>query len=195
MQAFASRRAALFLTLAGCLAILAVVPTGRAQTESVPPVLGGSWRLEGSDEAAMRTVIAAFQPTIDGLPEIVHGFARDRLRSSMQPPRSVQVSVEGSSVSVRLTSDHVTTVEGTLGRRARARGVEDGTVVSTRLSGGWLQVHYSSDQAEMYQLFSTEADGSRMHLDHTLTGPRITGTVRYRIEYARGQSGHGASGD
>ncbi len=157
-----------------------------SQVSAVPATLVGSWAHDGDLSRALRTIDAVFAPSVAALPEMLHGFARDRIRSGMPPPRQIAVSVEGSRVRVRLESaERTTTVDGTLGARARTTGVEDGTSVTPRLEGGWLELRYEGEEAVMTQLFSTEPDGARMHLDYHVTNPRLAGPVRYRLEYVR----------
>jgi hypothetical protein len=131
-----SRRAAMVLLAAAVLAAAAVLPgEGRAQA-AVPSVLEGTWHYDGPPATAMRTVEAAFAASIATLPELLRGFARDRIRSSMEPPRRVLVALEGARVRVRLEAQRTTIVDGPLGSAARVSGVEDGTGVTPRLESG-----------------------------------------------------------
>lgn len=159
---------------------------GPSRVSAVPAALVGSWAHDGDITRALRTIDAVFAPSVAALPEMLHGFTRDRIRSGMPPPRQIAVSIEGSRVRVRLeSSERTTTVDGTLGAHARTTGVEDGTSVTPRLEGGWLELRYEGEEAVMTQLFSTEPDGARMHLDYHVTNPRLAGPVRYRLEYVR----------
>ncbi len=166
--------------------LLAMSPRGgAAQSASVPAVLASSWRLEGGSARALRTIDAAFAPSISALPELLQGFARDRIHSSMGPPRDVVVALDGARVRVTLTGEaRNVVVSGALNTAATTSGVDDGTRVTPRLSGGWLELFYEGEGAELRQLFSTEADGSHMHLDYTVVNERLAGPVRYRLDYA-----------
>jgi hypothetical protein len=121
------------------------------------------------------------------LPEMLQGFARDRIRSDMEPPRRVVVAVEGARIRVTLERTRTTLVSGPLGASATTSGVQDGTVVTPSLQGGWLDIRYVGEGSEMHQLFSTEPDGARMHLDYTITGGRLPSPVRYRLDYVHPQ--------
>src|SRR5690606_17169342 len=176
------------LLFAALLLLLAASPlAGRAQpgaqARTVPSTLAGTWVHHGDRERAMRTIDAAFAPTISRLPQIMHGFARDQIRSYIEPPRSVRVAIDGQRVRVVLEASRETVIDGTLGARARTRNVESGTRVTPRLQGGWLELLYEGQASEMRQLFSTEPDGSQMHLDYTVTAPQISTPVRFRLEY------------
>jgi len=136
--------------------------------------------------SAMRIVDAAFRPTISALPQILHGLARERIRANMTPANRVTLSIDGERVRVVLEAARTTVVSGALGAPARTSGVEAGTRVTPRLSSGWLELLYEGEGSELRQLFSAEPDGSRMHLDYTVSGPQLSrGPVRYRLEYVR----------
>jgi hypothetical protein len=173
------------------VALLLVAPVlaplgGRAQTASVPAVLAGTWVPEGGVGRGTQVLDAAFAPSIAALPEIMHGFARGRIRDGMPVARRVVISLDGPRVRVSLESDHPRTIAGPLGARATTTGVSSGTTVTQRLSGGWLELVYEGEGSELRQLFSTEPDGSRMHLDSTVrSGQLAGGMVRFRIEYVR----------
>jgi hypothetical protein len=167
------------------LVALALVPLVGAQSGSVPVQLAGTWTVEGSTARAMRVVEGAFEPAVQTMPELFRGFARDRVRSSMEPPRRIVVTLEGSRVRVAFERTDPSTVDGSLGGTAAATGVDDGTTVTTRLSGGWLEIVYVGSGSEMRQLLSTEADGSRMHLDYAIESTQLPFPVRYRLEYVR----------
>jgi hypothetical protein len=175
----------------GCLALvlvlLAMSPRSSiAQTASVPVQLAGTWALDGDESRSIRVIDAAFQPSLDRLPDFMHGYARGRIRDDMSPPRTVVVALNGPQVDVRFQGVHPRTIVGNLGAHATtATGVDDGTVVTPRITSGWLELHYVGDGSEMRQLLSTEADGNHMHLDFAITSPQLVGTVRYRLEYAR----------
>lgn len=180
------------MRLAALTSILAAGATlpdlGSAQSGAVPGALAGTWVHEGDVARGMRTVEAAFAPTIASLPELLQGFARDRIRSSMPPPRRVVVALDGSRVRVTLESERRAMIDGSLGSAATASGVDAGTRVTPRLQGGWLELRYEGEGSELRQLFSTEPDGSRMHVDYTVSGGRLPTPVRYRLEYVRPSS-------
>jgi hypothetical protein len=157
-----------------------------AQQASVPSTLPGTWRHDGDLSRSVRLIDAAFAPSIASLPELVRGFARSRIHDDMPPPERVIVSVEGARVRVSLESSRAAVIDGPLGGTARTTGVDDGTRVTQRLSGGWLELRYLGEGSELLQLFSTEADGAHMHVDYTVTSPRLVAPVRYRLEYVRG---------
>lgn len=174
-----------FVVIAALLAVATLSPgPGRAQTAAVPAVLAGAWVPEGGPERGARVVEAAFAPSIAALPEILHGFARGRIRDDMPVPRRVVVAIEGAGVRLTLESAQTRTIAGPLGSPARTTGVSSGTQVTPRLSGGWLELQYEGEGSQLRQLFSTEPDGSRMHLDYTVTSPQVAGgQVRFRLEY------------
>ncbi len=157
----------------------------RAQTASVPSTLAGAWVQDGDAARAMHTVEAAFAATVATLPEMFQGFARDRIRGDMEPPRRIVVSLDGAQIRVALDTARTTVVTGPLGASATTSGVADGTRVTSRLEGGWLELRYEGEGSELRQLFSTEPDGARMHLDYHVTGPRIPSPVRYRLDFVR----------
>lgn len=156
-----------------------------AQSATVPRTLAGTWVAEGGHARAMRAVDAAFAPSIATFPTLFQGFARDRVRSSMEPPRRVLVALEGARVRVTLETTSTTVIAGPLRAPARTTGVQDGTRVTPRLEGGWLELLYEGEGSQLRQLFSTEPDGARMHLDFTVTSPQLPAPVRYRLEYVR----------
>jgi hypothetical protein len=164
---------------------LALAPPVGAQTGSVPVQLAGTWTVVGSPDRAMRIVESAFEPAIQTVPELFRGFARDRVRSTMEPPARVVVTLAGSRVRVELERTDPSTIDGPLGAVATATGVQDGTTVTTRLSGGWLDIVYVGNDSEMHQLLSTEPDGARMHLDYAIESTQLPFPVRYRLDYVR----------
>lgn len=184
---WARRRAALalFAALTFVAAGVFVPGAGRAQSAAVPAVLAGTWIHDGDPARAIRTVDAAFAASISVLPELLQGFARDRIRSDMQPPRRVLVVLESSRVRVTLEADRATVIDGAMGSPARTSGVADGTRVTPRLSSGWLELFYEGEGSELRQLLSTEPDGSHMHLDFNVVSARLRSPVRYRLEYVR----------
>ncbi|GAB4111038.1 MAG: hypothetical protein OHK0013_47010 [Sandaracinaceae bacterium] len=169
------------------LAAFVLAPLGgRAQTATVPAVLAGSWVPEGGVGRGTQVLDAAFAPSIAALPEIMHGFARSRIRDDMPVARRIVISLDGPRVRVSLESDHPRTIIGPLGARAATTGVSSGTTVTQRLAGGWLELVYEGEGSELRQLFSTEPDGARMHLDSTVRNGQLAGgMVRFRIEYVR----------
>lgn len=179
-------RAKTMLLLAMAASIGAAFPhAGTAQSGSVPRTLAGTWVAEGGPARAMRTVEAAFAPSIATFPTLFQGFARDRIRSDMAPPRRVLVSLDGPQVRVTLEAARTTVIAGPLRSPARTSGLQDGTRVTPRLEGGWLELLYEGEGSQLRQLFSTEPDGARMHLDFTVTSPQLPAPVRYRLEYVR----------
>lgn len=162
---------------------------GSAQVAgSVPSVLAGTFTYEYSAGRAMSVVDAAFEPGVSALPFFFQSIARNRIHESMRPPTRVVVTLTGSRVRVVYTSDVATkTIDGTLGSEAAVSGLEDGTRVTTSLSGGWLQLDYRGE-GDMIQLLSTEPDGSRMHVDSTVTSERLPEPVRWRLDYVRSGS-------
>lgn len=175
-----------FRWCAALAVLLAAMPfSGSAQQGSVPSVLEGTWVHDGALAAATRTVDAAFAPTVQQLPSLIQGIARDRIRSNMEPPRRIRVALSGERVRLTLESSNRVVIDGALGRPATASGVESGTRVTPRLQGGWLELRHEGEGSQLRQLFSTEPDGSQMHVDYTVTGPRLAGPVRYRLEYRR----------
>ena len=173
------------LVLALILAAAASPGAGRAQSGVVPATLAGTWAYDGDQARALRPVDAAFAPRIATLPELLQGMARDRIRSDMQPPRRVLVSLTGSRVRVTLESERTRVIDGALGSAARTTGIADGTRVTPRLEGGWLELLYQGEGSELHQLYSTEPDGSRMHVDFTVVSERLGAPVRYRLDYVR----------
>lgn len=166
-------------------AMLAGVSPGRgaAQAAGVPTVLAGTWTYDGTAARAMNIMMAAFEPGIRTFPELFQGFARDRVRSSNQPPSRIVVALEGSQVRVTLHTDRTIVIGGPLGGIATTTtGVEGDTRVTTGLRGGWLEVLWDGE-GDMQQLFSTEPDGSRMHVDFTVIADRLPAPVRYRLDY------------
>jgi hypothetical protein len=170
---------------AGALIAAAAPLDGSAQSGSVPRTLGGTWVPDGGPARAMQTVEAAFAPSIATFPTLFQGFARDRIRSDMAPPRRVLVSLDGARVRVTLETARTTIIAGPLRSPATTSGLQEGTRVTPRLEGGWLELFYEGEGSQLRQLFSTERDGSRMHLDFTVTSPQLPAPVRYRLEYVR----------
>jgi hypothetical protein len=167
------------------VAIALVPPIGSAQVGgSVPGVLAGTWAYESSAARAMSIVDAAFEPGVSALPFFFQSIARSRIHDSMRPASRVEVTLAGSRVRVVYTSDVTKTIDGALGAEAGVAGLEEGTRVSTSLSGGWLLLTYDGE-GDMTQLLSTEPDGTRMHLDCTVTSDRLPQPVRWRLDYVR----------
>ena len=79
------RKAALLLVAALLVAVGTFPGAGSAQ-QSVPATLAGNWIHRGDREASLRAIDAAFAPSIAALPEILHGFARSRIRDGIPPP-------------------------------------------------------------------------------------------------------------
>jgi hypothetical protein len=178
-----SRRSIVPLLLAIALVCGASPPLG-AQTASVPPILAGSWTHDGAVATGMHTVERAFAPAITALPYLLQGMARDRITESLQPPATIDVALSDARVRVTLHANVLKTIDGALNAHARTSGVQEGTVVTPRVASGWLDLVYEGEDSTMHQLFSTEPDGSRMHVDYSITSERV-GNVRYRLEYVR----------
>jgi len=141
---------------------------GAAQAAAVPAVLAGTWTYDGTAARAMSIMMAAFEPGIATFPELFQGFARDRVRSSNQPPSRIEVALEGPRVRVTLHTDRTIVIGGPLGGTATTTtGVEGDTRVTTGLRGGWLEVRWDGE-GDMQQLFSTEPDGAPMPVGFTV---------------------------
>jgi hypothetical protein len=177
-----------FFALACTLALACVVTLpSRAQTASVPPILAGTWAHDGDVARGMHTVERAFAPGIEALPFFLQSLARNRIADTLQPARTIDVALSGGRVRVTLHENVTKTIDGALEAHATTSGVQDDTTVTPRLSSGWLDLVYEGEDSSMHQLFSTEPDGARMHVDYTIVNPRL-GTVRYRLEYVRAPS-------
>lgn len=181
----------LFLRVAAGALVLGALSSpglGGAQTGSVPGVLAGSWTYDGTPARAMAIVDAAFEPGVSTLPYFFQSMARDRIHHSMRPANRVEITLSGNHLRVVYTSDIATKViDGELGARASVSGLESGTVVDTTLRTGWLMLSYDGEGG-MTQLLSTEPDGSRMHIDSTVTSERLPQPVRFRLDYVRAGS-------
>lgn len=175
------------VALAALVGAAALAPRqSAAQAAAVPAALAGTWTLEGGVAQGTRVIDAAFAPTIAALPEMLHGMARDRVRGEMSPPRRIVVAVTGPRVRVAIEKERPVVVEGAVGAPATtATGVSSGTRVTPRVEGGWLELRYEGEGSVLRQLFSTEPDGSRMHVDYTITSSMISTPVRYRLEFVR----------
>ena len=172
------------LTVAATLAIAATAaPFAGAQ--AVPSTLAGTWTHAGPVDRGMRTVEAAFAASIATLPELFQGIARERIRTSLAPPPRITVTLTGDRIRVSLEHEDPTTIVGNLGAHAATTGVDDGTTVTPRLEAGWLDLVYEGEDSSMHQLFSTEPDGSLLHVVLTVVYGRLGGTVRYRLELVR----------
>lgn len=170
------------------LAVGAARPVaGSAQTGSVPSVLAGTWVCEHSAERAMSIVDAAFAPGVEALPFFFQSMARERIHGSMQPATRVTVTLAGAQVRVVFQSNVTKVIDGALGAQATTSGLEAETRVTTGLHAGWLQLSYDGE-GDMIQLLSTEPDGSRMHVDSTVTSERLPAPVRWRLDYVRAGS-------
>lgn len=177
---------ALLCVAALALAVtVALPPVGHGQA-GIPTQLAGHWRHDGDVSRGVSTVDRAFAASIARFPELFQGIARNRIRTDLAPPRTIDVTVEGTRVHVVLRTDETKSIEGALSAHATTHGVDDGTVVTPRLQGGWLELFYEGESSEMRQLFSTEPDGAHLHLDYTIVNERLGGAVRYRLEYVRG---------
>ena len=162
---------------------------GSAQAAAVPSVLAGTWTYDGTPARAMNIMMAAFEPGIRTFPELFQGFARDRVRTSNQPPSRILMGLEGPRVRVTLHTDRTIVLEGPLGGAATTRvGVEGDARVTFGLTGGWLEVRWDGE-GDLIQVFSTEPDGSRMHVDFTVIADRLPAPVRYRLDYVRQPAG------
>jgi hypothetical protein len=183
------RARASFLFAFGIVALASLAPDpGGAQEGSVPVQLAGTWVADGGATRAMSIIDAAFAPGIEGLPYLLQGIARDRIHTSMRPPSRVVVTLSGAHLRVVYTSDIATKViDGVLGAQASVSGLEEGTTVATALRVGWLFLSYEGEGG-MTQLLSTEPDGSRMHVDSTVTSERLPAPVRWRLDYVRAGS-------
>lgn len=164
---------------------LALVPLdGRAQGGAIPSTLPGTWVFDGTPASGMRIVDAAFAPGIATLPELFQGIARDRVRANMRPATRIAITVTGSRYRISLAGEETKVIEGVLGAAASTTNIDGDTTVTSGLAGGWLQLTYDGEGG-MLQLFSTEPDGSRMHVDYTVTSDRLPAPVRYRLDYLR----------
>ena len=162
------------------------VEIGHAQQAQVPSTLAGAWSLASPVASAEHTVESAFAANISTLPELFQGFARSRVRSSMAPPRRVDVTLTDARLRVRLeSSERTTVIDGALNSAANVSGAEGTPTVTPRLSGGWLELAYEGEGSELRQLLSTEPDGARMHLDFRIVSPQMPTPVRYRLDYVR----------
>lgn len=176
-----------------CALALALAPTvsparigaqeSSARAAGVPGTLNGTWTLEGGVDRAMRHIEAAFRPSLQSIPEMLHGMALDRLRRDLRPASRILINADGTQLRMRLDAAEAIQIRGALGATASVSGTQ--ARVTPRLSGGWLELRHEGEGSAMRQLFSTEPDGARMHLDYTITSPMIRPDVRFRLEYVR----------
>jgi hypothetical protein len=157
---------------------------GRAQDGAIPSTLPGTWVFDGTPARGMQIVDAAFASGIATLPELFQGMARDRVRANMRPATRIAITVTGARYRISLAGEETKVIEGALGGPATTTNIDSDTTVTSGLAGGWLQLTYVGEGG-MLQLFSTEPDGSRMHVDYTVTTDRFPAPVRYRLDYLR----------
>lgn len=172
------------LTLAACLAMPAA--SGAQTAVTVPSTLAGSWTHDGALDRGRHTVERAFARSVAALPSFLQSYALGRIRDDLEPPHTIDVSLAGPRIRVTLHGPVTKTIDGTLDAHASTSGVQDGTVVTPQVASGWLDLLYEGESSTMHQLFSTEPDGSHLHLDYAIDNERLAGgTVRYRLEYVR----------
>jgi|GEM_PF-1935412 len=157
---------------------------GRAQGGAIPSTLPGTWVFDGTSARGMQIVDAAFAPGIATLPELFQGIARDRVRANMRPAVRVAITVTGTRFRISLAGEETKVIEGALGGPATTTGIDESTSVTSGLNAGWLELRYDGEGG-MLQLFSTEPDGNRLHVDYTVTSDRLPFPVRYRLDYLR----------
>lgn len=152
----------------------------------VPPILAGRYRYSRDAAHGAAIVRAAIAPAIESMPELLRGFARDRLEERTHIPMQVEVTLTGRNVRVVSTGERTLTVEGPLGQRTQFRRSDGHTGdVTQGLRSGWLEHDFQADQGAMRVLYSTEPDGATLHVDYTMTSQLLARPIRYRLDYVR----------
>lgn len=161
-------------------------PPLRAQTESVPPILAGTFAYSGTLESGRATVLAALEPRIAMLPYFVQGLVRSRIEERLGIPRLITVALEAENVSVTYEGERVVTVACALGGTTTVTSREGATIpVTQRLSYGWLEQLFTGENGTLTVLLSTEPDGRTLHADGTMRGERLGEAVPVRLDYVR----------
>ena len=180
-------RASLLVLL--LLAAASIPGAGGAQAAGAPPILSGSFVIEGAVEAGRARVLAAFEPQIAMLPYFVQDLVRDRLEERLGIPRRITVAVPvdpAGAVEVTYEGERTVTMAAPVGGSTTVTSADGRTVpVTHRLHGGWLEQHFVGENGTLTVLLSTEPDGRILHADGTVRGDRLGGAVPVRLDYRR----------
>lgn len=158
----------------------------RAQTESVPPILAGTFDYPHDMDHGRSMVLAALEPRIVMLPYFVQSLVRSRIEERLGIPRRIVVALEGENVSVTYEGERVVTIASPLGGSTTVTSREGREIpVTQRLNYGWLEQHFTGENGTLTVLLSTEPDGRTLHADGTMRGDRLGDAVPVRLDYVR----------
>jgi hypothetical protein len=167
------------------LVLLALVTTvATAQTAGVPSTLPGTWRYPHPDAHGVAIVRAAIEPHLANLPPLIGPIVRARLEERTRIVRRIEIAANGRNVRVTSVGERTFVVDTPLGVPTPMTSPEGRAVTTTQqITHGWLEQVFRGENGDMRVLYSTEPDGRTMHVDVTLTSERLSGPIRYRLDY------------
>ena len=169
------RIAPLFCALA--LVLAASLPAGlHAQQASMK----GTWRYNAQ---ASDNVMTAINAAVNRMNFVTRPIARGRLNRTNQPYQRVVIDFTQQQVSITMDQRSVinTPANGTPIKWTR----EDGEVfdVATAWEGHGLKQTFKAEDGQRANLYTVSNDGRTLTLQVTVTSPRLSGPLTYRLVY------------
>lgn len=170
------RISALFAAL---LAFALVLPSGgHAQVAA----LNGSFTYDAS---ASDNLNAAIDGAVARMNFAMRPFARGRLRKTNQPYKRLTISHTATQVSVSMDGRAaiVTPANGTPIDWRREDG--ERLKVSTEWENGALEHTFKAEDGQRVNVYSVSPDGRTLTMNVTLTSPRLSRPLTYKLVYRR----------
>lgn len=175
------RLSTLLAAVAAVLALSAAAPA-LAQQAAQTPSLDGTYTL---NTTASEDVNRAIEQAVARMNFITRPIARGRLKRTNQPYQRILIQHTQGQVSI--TTDQRAPI------RTPANGTpikwrrEDGEMfdVSTEWENGSLEQTFAAEDGRRVNSFSVSPDGRTLTMEVTVTSPRLSQPLRYRLVYNR----------
>lgn len=182
---YKSLRSSFALLAAGSLLSLASVIT--AQTPAPSPALSGTWRLQGSVEAARTQIQAAVNPAVAPLTPDIQRMARARISESTGIPTQIVIEATADRLRVQVSGDEEHVFEGAPGasQNVYSRSGVRAQLTQTYRPDGGIEQRFRAMDGTQWNFYSPQSDGRTMFLDVLMRSQRLAGDIRFRLVYTR----------
>lgn len=176
------RRQPIRALLCALFAVFAFALSATAQATGNRATLDGTYTL---NRAASDDINRAIDGAVAKMNFVTRPIARGRLRRTNQPYQRLVIAHTQQQVSV--TTDNRAAI------RTPANGTpikwtrEDGEVfdVSTEWENGTLEQTFKAEDGSRTNTFSLSPDGRTLTMNVTITSPRLSGPLRYKMVFNR----------
>lgn len=144
--------------------------------------VAGSWTLAASADQE-RQRLAAIDDATSHLRSMQRGMARERLAERTTPPERLTLEIEGSTVTVGPRGRELDLELG--GSPIEVSSDQGKARVSATMEGDALIVKADTGKAQRTTRY--RADGARLSVEVTLTGPMLAGSLTYDATYTRAE--------